>query len=159
MKIPSVFLDHKKRNLILWLTDMTVAIVSYFYITSPKYIKKTIAGLDLATLRPDMDPEFFQTPEFFALMQRSIMVVVILTVGLIAIFHTLAFYRCYQRQKIAIAYVKIYSFSAAFSLLLYLIYNFHFRSFWSLGPMTIYTLVFMVEKQIASAPTVKKQHP
>ncbi|AZZ35647.1 hypothetical protein CIK05_02150 [Bdellovibrio sp. qaytius] len=146
-EISEIFSDNKKRNLILWLTDMIVAIASYFYMTRPEYLKRTIDNLDIATLRPDLDPNFVNSPEFFALMQRMVMVVAILTIALIVILHTLAFYKCYLRKKSAIAYVKIYSMMAAVSLLLWFLYNFHIRNIWILIPTAIYALVFVNEKQ------------
>lgn len=151
MKIPIVFLDHKKRNLILWFTDILVAFASYFYMTRPEYIQRLLQGLDLVTLRPDLDPEVLASPEFFDLIQRMVMVVSILTVAIVVLLHTWVFYRCYLRKKAAIAYVKVYSFLAAFSLLMWLFYNFHYQNFWILVPTAIYVLVFLTEKQ----PTVK----
>lgn len=147
MKILAIFSDNKKRNLILWLTDMIIAIASYFYMTRPEYVKRTIDGLDIATLRPDLDPVMIASPEFFELMQRMVMVVAIMTIAIIVILHTWAFYKCYLRKKAAIAYVKIYSVLAAVSLLLWFLYNFHYRNVWILIPTVIYTLVFLKEKQ------------
>ncbi|MES2802706.1 MAG: hypothetical protein V4654_09465 [Bdellovibrionota bacterium] len=153
MPILAIFSDNKKRNLILWLTDMIVAIVSYFYMTRPEYIKRTIDGLDIATLRPDLDPAIIESPYFFELMQRMVMVVAVMTIAIIVILHTWAFYKCYLRKKTAIAYVKIYSFMAAFSLLLWFLYNFHYRNVWILIPTAIYTFVFLKEKQTSAKST------
>ena len=147
MQIPEIFLDNKKRNLILWLTDMIVAIASYFYMTRPEYIKRTIESLDITTLRPDLDPEIVSSPEFFELLQRMVMVVAVLTIAIIVLLHTWAFYKCYLRKKSAIAYVKIYSFMAAISLLMWLLYNFQIQNLWILAPTAIYTAVFYFEKQ------------
>lgn len=146
MDIPLIFQDNKKRNFILWLTDMLVAMASYFYMTRPEYLKRTIDNLDMATLRPDLDPEFVNSPEFFALMQRMVMVVAILTIAIIVILHTWAFYKCYLRKKSAIAYVKIYTVLAAVSLLMWFLYNFHIRNVWILIPTAVYILVFVNEK-------------
>lgn len=146
MDIPLIFQDNKKRNFILWLTDMLVAMASYFYMTRPEYLKRTIDNLDMATLRPDLDPEFVNSPEFFALMQRMVMVVAILTIAIIVILHTWAFYKCYLRKKSAIAYVKIYTVLAAVSLLMWFLYNFQIRNVWILIPTAVYILVFVNEK-------------
>jgi len=147
MKILLIFQDHKKRNLILWLTDMTLAIVSYFYVTDPFYFQSVIERIDFATLRPDIDPVMFQSPVFFEFMFQVMSVVSILTIAIIALFHTLVFYRCYLRKPVAIAYVKIYSFLAAFSLLLWFIYNLQLKNILILIPAMIYTFVFLTEKQ------------
>ncbi len=154
MNMPAVFLDHRKRNLILWLTDMTMAIVSYFYVTDPFYFQSVMDRIDFATLRPDMDPEMFQSPVFFEFMFQVMSVVSVLTIGIIALFHTLAFYRCYLRKPVAIAYVKIYSFLAAVSLLLWFIYNVELKNILILVPATIYTLVFLAERQKLSALSI-----
>lgn len=151
MNMPSVFLDHRKRNLILWLTDMTMAIVSYFYVTDPFYFQSVMDRIDFATLRPDVDPALFQSPVFFEFMFQVMSVVSVLTIGFIALFHTLAFYRCYLRKSVAIAYVKIYSFLAAFSLLLWFVYNIELKNILILVPATIYTLVFFAERQKPTA--------
>lgn len=147
MKIPAVFLDNKKRNLILWLTDMIVAIASYFYITNPFYIQRVLEGMDLAAIRPDIDPQIFQSPIFQEYMFRVISIVAILTIAVIALFHTLTFYKCYQRKRAAIAYVKIYSFLAAFSLVMWFLYNVSLLHSLILIPATVYTYVFLAEKQ------------
>lgn len=147
MKIPSFFLDHKNRNLILWLTDMSVAIGSYFYMTNPVYVQKVLNGMDFATIRPDIDPEIFQSPVFHEYMFKVISIVVVITIALIAFLHTLAFYKCYQRKTAAIAYVKIYSFLAAFSLVIWFFYNVSILHFLILIPAAVYTFVFLVEKQ------------
>lgn len=147
MKIPSIFLDHKKRNLILWLTDMTVAIASYFYMTNPLYVQRVLDGMDFAAIRPDVDPQIFQSPIFQEYMFRVISIVVILTIAVIALFHTVTFYKCYQRKRPAIAYVKIYSFLAAFSLVMWFLYNVSLLHALILVPAVIYTCVFFAEKQ------------
>lgn len=147
MPILEFFSKNKERNLILWLTDMTVAIASYFYMTRPDYIRRTIAGLDLAALRPDLDPSFVDSPEFFQLMQRMVMITAILTIAIIVILHSWAFYKCYLRKKSAIAYVKIYSFMAALSLVLWFVNNLHISNVWILIPAAIYGLVFYNERQ------------
>lgn len=151
MNIPVIFHDHKKRNLILWLTDMTMAIVSYFYVTDPFYFQSVMNRIDFATLRPDMDPALFQSPMFFEFMFQVMSVVSVLTIGIIVLFHSLAFYRCYLRKSVAIAYVKIYSFLAAVSLMVWFIYNIELKNILILIPAAIYTLVFFAEKQ---KPTV-----
>lgn len=147
MNIPVIFHDHKKRNLILWLTDMTMAIVSYFYVTDPFYFQSVMNRIDFATLRPDMDPALFQSPMFFEFMFQVMSVVSVITIGIIVLFHSLAFYRCYLRKSVAIAYVKIYSFLAAVSLMVWFIYNIELKNILILIPAAIYTLVFFAEKQ------------
>jgi len=151
MKIPLIFLDNKKRNLILWITDMTLAIASYFYVTNPVYIQKVIAGIDFATLRPDLEPEALQSAEFFELIYKMTNMVAILTIAIIALLHTVVFYRCYLRKTAAIAYVKIYSILAALSLLMWFVYNIHVKSFLILIPTVIYVLIFLAEKQTPKA--------
>lgn len=145
--VPALFLDHKKRNLILWLTDMTVAIASYFYITNPLYIQGVLAKMDLAAIRPDIDPEVFASPFFQEYMFKVISVVAILTITVIAIFHTVAFYKCYKRKHAAIAYVKIYSALAALSLVMWFLYNVSALHALILIPAAIYMCVFLAEKQ------------
>lgn len=147
MKIPAVFFDHKKRNLILWLTDMTVAIASYFYITDPFYISQVLERMDFAAIRPDIDPEVFQSPFFQEFMFQMISIVAIVTIALIAFLHTIAFYKCYQRKTAAIAYVKVYSCLAAVSLVMWFLYNISLFNMLILIPAAIYTFVFMVERQ------------
>lgn len=145
--VPALFLDHKKRNLILWLTDMTVAIASYFYMTNPLYVQSVLEGMDFTALRPDVDPQVFQSPVFQEYMFRVISIVVILTIAVIALFHTITFYKCYQRKSAAIAYVKIYSFLAAFSLVMWFLYNVSFLHALILVPAVVYACVFFAEKQ------------
>ena len=147
MNIPASFQDHKKRNLILWLTDMTLAVVSYFYVSNPAYIQSVISRIDFAALRPDLDPIVFTSPEFFELIQRMVNTVAILSITIIALIHTIAFYRCSLRKRGAIAYVKIYSIMAALSLVFWLAYNVSAKNALVLIPAAIYTLVFLVEKQ------------
>ena len=144
------FLDHKKRNLILWVTDMLLAIVSYFYMTNPFYIRKILDSTDFATLRPDVDPELFKSPVFYEMVETIVPYVALLFIGLIAVIHTVAFYKCYLRKTAAITYVKVYCFLAAFSLVLWLIYNFHLKNMIILIPTVIYAMVFMAERQPGS---------
>lgn len=152
MNMPALFLDHAKRNLILWATDMVVAIASYFYVTNPFYIQKVIDGIDFATLRPDVDPQFFMSPVFSEFVHQMVGIVAIMTIAIIVVFHTWAFYRCYQRKTAAIAYVKIYTFLAAVSLLVWFVYNLHFKSILILIPAAIYICVFMAERQPKTPP-------
>lgn len=154
MKIPSVFLDNKKRNLILWLTDMTVAIVSYFYLTNPFYIQNVLDKMDLAAIRPDIDPQVFASPFFQEYMFKMISMVAILTITVIAVFHTIAFYKCYKRKRAAIAYVKIYSVLAALSLVMWFLYNVSAFNALILIPAAIYTCVFLAERQPRSEQPV-----
>lgn len=150
MKIPAIFLDHQKRNLILWVTDMTVAIASYFYVTNTFYIQKVIDGIDFATLRPDIEPEVFASSMFSDMVHQMVSVAAIMTIAIIALFHSWAFYRCYLRKPTAIAYVKIYSFLAALSMVMWFIYNLQLKNVFILIPTAIYTLVFLKEKQTSA---------
>lgn len=152
MKIPALLLDHGKRNFILWLTDMTVAIASYFYVTNPFYIQSVIDGIDFAVLRPDVDPAIFSSPVFSEFVYEITSIIAFVTIAIIAVFHSWAFYRCYLRKPTAIAYVKIYSFLAALSMVMWFIYNLHLKSLFILVPALIYTFVFLAERQKPAAP-------
>lgn len=145
--INNFFYDNKKRHIILWVTDMSIAIASYFYLTNPAYLQKTLEKVDISQINPELDPQALQSPEFLQLLQQMMIVVALLTIGIIVILHTLAFYQCYLRKKAAIAYVKVYSALAAVSLLIWFLYNFHLRNIWILVPLAVYSLVFMAEKQ------------
>lgn len=126
---------------------MTLAIASYFYITNPFYIQNVLSGIDLATLRPDVDPEVFASPVFLEFMITVIGYTAIFTIGVIALFHTIMFYRCYLRKTAAIAYVKIYSALAAASLVMWFLYNVGFYNSLILIPALVYTCVFLAERQ------------
>lgn len=141
------FVDHKVRNLTLWVTDMLLAGASYFYLTNPSYIRKILDSTDFATLRPDIDPELFKSPQFYEMVGSIVPLVALVFIGLLAVIHTLAFYNCYLRKRAAIAYVKVYCFLAAFSLVIWLLYNFQFKNLIILIPAAIYAMVFMVERQ------------
>lgn len=154
MTLPSIFFDHKKRNLILWLTDMTVAIASYFYMTNPFYVSQVLERMDFAAIRPDIDPEVFQSPFFQEFMLQTISIVAIVTIALIALLHTLAFYKCYQRKAAAIAYVNVYSCLAAVSLVMWFLYNISLLNMLILIPAAVYTCVFLVERQPRSPQPV-----
>lgn len=156
MQTPKIFLDNKKRNLILWITDMALAIASYFYVTNPVYIQKVIGEIDFAAIRPDLDPEALQSTEFLELIYKMTNTVAILTIAIIALLHTIAFYRCYLRKPAAIAYVKIYSILAALSLVMWFVYNIHLKSLLILIPAVIYVYVFLAEKQSPKASVIVK---
>lgn len=137
----------KIRHIILWLADLSLAIISYFYLTNPKYIEGFIAKIDLSQIQSDFDPQFYQSPEFFELMQKMMATTAALALGIIVLMHSLAFYLSYRRKRGAVAYVKIYCFLAAFSLLMWLIFNFELSSLWVLAPLLIYSWGFWAEKQ------------
>lgn len=159
MQIHALFLSNKKRNLILWLTDLTVAIASYFYLTNPFYIEKILHQIDFAAIRPDVDPEIFTSPVFFEYMYMVISLVSLLTIAVIVVLHTLVFFKCYQRNRAAIAYVKIYCVLAAVSLIFWFVNNVSAMASLILLPTLIYLLVFFAERRPAQAAAVKPSAP
>lgn len=126
---------------------MILAIASYFYMTNPIYISKLLNGMDLAALRPDVDPEVFQSPVFHEFVITVVPYVAFVVIGFVALIHTIAFYRCYLRKPAAIAYVKVYSFLAVVSLVMWFFYNVSAKNILILIPAAIYGFVFAAERQ------------
>lgn len=126
---------------------MLLAVASYFYMTNPVYITNILRKTNFALLRPDIDPEVFQSPVFHELVITIVPYVAFVVIGFFAVVHTIAFYRCYKRKRAAIAYVKIYSFLACVSLCVWLLYNFSVVGLLILIPAAIYGFVFAAERQ------------
>lgn len=150
--MPNFFNDIRLRTITLWVTDMLVLLASYFYVTNPDYVKQHLAKMDITRINPDLDPSMIQSPELFEMIYPMLVTGMLMTIAVVVVIHTFAFYQSYRRKKPAVAYVKIYSALAAAALFIWLLYNLNGKGVLVLIPMASYACVFMAEKKSNDIP-------
>ena len=139
MKVADVFADIRHRTFILWITDLGIGILSYFYLTNPAYLHKAIIEMQNSGLET--------TPEMEEMFSHTMNITILMTIACFVLLHSYIFYKYYRQKKAAQAYITVYCFLAALSLGLWLVSDFRLLNLWMIVPIAIYGYIFRLERR------------